>query len=380
MPSQIEFVDLKRQYATIKPEIDAAISAVVNAGAFIGGKAVTDFEQEFAAYCQTAYAVGVANGTDALQLALKAMGIGPGDEVITVSHTFIATVSAIIMVGATPVFAPIDPATYCLEPATLENYITPRTRAIIPVHIYGQPADMDPIMEVARQYNLFVLEDACQAHGAIYKGHRTGSLGHAAAFSFYPGKNLGAYGDGGAVTTNDEALAARIRRLADHGRTGKYEHSIFGYNSRLDAIQAAILGVKLRHLDSWNARRREIAARYTTLLAGTPGIVTPVEAGFARSVYHLYVIRTLQREAVQVALNTAGIGNGIHYPVPVHLQPAWTEKFGPTSDEKALGLIEQYAGQLMSLPMHPDMTDPEVELVAGLVGQALIRPTLAGSR
>jgi dTDP-4-amino-4,6-dideoxygalactose transaminase len=377
MANKVEFVDLKRQYASIKDEIDRAMNAVVSAGAFVGGKAMEDFETEFANYCQTKYAISVANGTDALHLTLRAKGIGPGDEVITVPHTFIASVSAITMVGATVVLADIDPVTYCMSPDGLEALITPRTKAIVPVHIYGQPADMDAIMTIAARHNLFVLEDACQAHGARYRGRRTGSLGHAAAFSFYPGKNLGAYGDGGAVTTNDPELADRIKQLRDHGRLNKYEHSVFAYNSRLDGLQAAVLGVKLRHLDDWNARRRQIAARYTELLAGIPGLVTPVEADYAQSVYHLYVIRTDRRQVLQDALNAAGIGNGIHYPIPIHLQPAWVNTYGSAIGHGAFPLVEQYAGEILSLPMHPNLTDDEVEFVAQVVRQASLQPTEA---
>jgi dTDP-4-amino-4,6-dideoxygalactose transaminase len=378
MTHKIEFVDLKKQYATIKPELDAAMSAVVSAGAFVGGPAVEDFEAEFARYCEVNYAISVANGTDALHLALRALGVGPGDEVITVSHTFIATVSAIIMSGASVALANIDPDTYCLDPADLERCITPRTKAIVPVHIYGQPADMDPIMEIAARHNLYVLEDACQAHGARYKNRRAGSLGHMAAFSFYPGKNLGAYGDGGAITTNDPELAQRARLWRDHGRINKYEHAIFAYNSRLDGLQAAVLGVKLRHLDGWNARRRQLAAKYNQLLAGLPGLVTPVEAPYAESVYHLYVIRTAHREAIQAALNAEGIGHGIHYPIPVHLQPAWASAFGPAVGPGAFPLIEKYATEILSLPMHPDLTGQEVEFVAATVRQAVLNAVEAG--
>ena len=372
MTSSISFVDLQRQYLSIKDEIDAAMRSVVEAGAFVGGAVLDSFEADFARYCGTTDAIGVANGTDALHLALLAMGVGAGDEVITVSHTFIASVSAIVQTGARVVFADIDPDTYCMRPDSIEALITPRTKVILPVHIYGQPADMDAIMDVAARHGLYVLEDACQAHGARYNGRRTGGLGHAAAFSFYPGKNLGAYGDGGAVTTNDPYLARTLRLLRDHGRINKYEHAVFAYNSRLDGLQAAVLGVKLRHLDDWNARRRQIAARYATLLADVPGIVTPVEAEYAQSVFHLYVIRTEQRAEVQAALQAAGIGNGIHYPIPVHLQPAWHD---PAFGKGSFPLIERYADEILSLPMHPDLTDDEVVYVADVVRTAL-RPAL----
>jgi dTDP-4-amino-4,6-dideoxygalactose transaminase len=369
--NRIEFVDLKRQYASIQGEVDAAMRAVVESAAFVGGPAMVAFEADFARYCETEHVISLANGTDALYLALRAIGVGAGDEVITVSHTFIATIAAIAQVGAQPVFADIDPDTYCLDPATLEGFITPRTKAIVPVHIYGQPCDMDPIMAVAERHGLFVLEDACQAHGARYKGRRAGGLGHLAAFSFYPGKNLGAYGDGGALTTNDAELAERVRLLRDHGRVGKYEHTAFGVNSRLDGLQAAVLGVKLRHLDRWNARRRAIAARYDERLAGLPGVTTPHEAAVAESVYHLYVIRTDRRAAVQAALNAEAIGNGIHYPIPVHRQSAWTARFGPVAPTPALALVERYASEILSLPMHPDLTDDEVDFVADVVTAAV---------
>jgi dTDP-4-amino-4,6-dideoxygalactose transaminase len=370
--NKIEFVDLKRQYVSIKAEVDAAVGAVMATGAFIGGAALEQFEEAFAAYCGTKYAIGVANGTDALHLALLALGVGSGDEVITISHTFIATVAAITMTGAKVVLAPIDPATYCMDAAALEDYITPRTKVIVPVHIYGQPADMDAIMAVATRHNLVVLEDACQAHGARYKGRRAGSLGHVAAFSFYPGKNLGAYGDGGAITTDDANLDHQLRLLRDHGRISKYEHAFFAYNSRLDGIQAAVLNVKLQHLDAWNMRRRQLAAQYNQLLAGLPGLVIPTEATFAESVYHLYVIRTNQREALQEALTAHQIASGIHYPVPIHKQPAWLERFGALPPDPTLTLVEDYAAEILSLPMHPDLTDTEVELVAAVVKQNLL--------
>lgn len=374
MTNRVEFVDLKRQYARIKDEVDAAMSAVIHAGAFVGGQAVEEFEKNFARYCETEYAVAVANGTDALHLALLALGVGPGDEVITVSHTFIATVASIVQVGAQPVLADINPDTYGLEPSTLEKYITPRTKAIIPVHIYGHPTDMAPIMEIAERHNLFVLEDACQAHGARYKGQRAGSLGHIAAFSFYPGKNLGAYGDGGAITTNDASLAERVKTLRNHGGINKYQHEVWGYNSRLDGVQAAVLNVKLRYLDEWNARRREIAQLYAKLLANVPDVIVPAEAEWAEPVYHLYVIRTGQRSKLQATLSAEGIATGIHYPIPVHKQPSWIAKFGQlqTSQE----LVEKYADEILSLPMHPDMTDEEVHLVADVIAATVNSPAV----
>ncbi len=289
--AKIPLVDLKAQYASIKPEIDAAIQRVVDNTAFIGGKEVSDFEAAFAAFQQTKRAVGVASGTGALFLALKALGIGAGDEVITTPHTFIASVEPIETLGATTVLVDIDPATFNLDPAKLEAAITPRTKAILPVHLYGQLAPMDAIMEIARRHNLKVVEDAAQAHGAELNGKRAGAWGDAACFSFYPGKNLGAYGDGGAVCTNDEALANEIAKLRDHGRTSKYDHDEIGYGERLDGLQAAMLGAKLPHLDGWNDARRSHAAYYNEALKGIDGIETPREMDGARHIYHIYCLR-----------------------------------------------------------------------------------------
>ncbi|MGB9593666.1 MAG: DegT/DnrJ/EryC1/StrS family aminotransferase, partial [Anaerolineae bacterium] len=294
----VPFVDLKAQYAALKPEIDRAIQAVVDRCDFILGQAVSEFEAEFARFCEVRYAIGVANGTDALRLGLLAAGIGPGDEVITAANTFIATTEAISQTGAAFRLVDVDERTYNLNPALLEEAITPRTRAILPVHLYGQSADMDPILDVARRHNLVVMEDACQAHGARYKGRRAGSMGHLAAFSFYPAKNLGAYGDAGAVVTNDEALARRLDLLRNHGQKSKYEHVMEGYCSRLDTLQAAVLRVKLRYLDAWNARRRQVAAWYNERLADLP-VVRPHVMPDVEHVYHLYVIRTERRDALR---------------------------------------------------------------------------------
>lgn len=367
--SSVKFSDPAGEYAALSGEIDQAIHGVVSSGRFIGGPEVDRFEEEFAAYCHADYSVGVGTGTDALFLTLKAAGIGPGDEVVTVPHTFIATVSAIAQTGATVVFADIDPQSYCLDPRSLEAVITPRTRAVVPVHLYGHPTDMDPLMEIANRHSLFVLEDACQAHGALYKGRRVGSLGHAAAFSFYPSKNLGAFGDGGAVTTNDEQLAANIRLLRDHGRITHHEHMILAHNSRLDALQAAVLRVKLRCLDERNDQRRAVAARYNARLSGVPGLTTPTEAPYARSVYHLYVVRTGCRAAVQGTLDAASIGHGIHYPVAVHRHAAWEIHANATARGQ-FPAIEQLSGEILSLPMHPFLTDDEIDYTCALVSRA----------
>ena len=358
--SPIPLVDLKAQYAALHPDIDAAIARVIASTSFIMGPEVRAFEEAFAAWCQTRYAVGISSGTAAIELTLRALGVGPGDEVITTPFTFIATAEAISATGATPVFADIDPATYNLDPAAVEAAITPRTRALLPVHLYGQPADMEGLAAIARQHSLALIEDAAQAHGAEIDGQRVGSLGHAACFSFYPGKNLGAYGDGGAVTTNDEALAARLRKLRDHGRVSKYVHDEIGYGHRLDALQAAILGAKLPHLDAANAARRRLAKRYDELLADT-GLILPFVPEGVTPVWHLYVVRTPRRDDVLARLKAQGIEVGIHYPLPLHLQPAYRSLgLGPGS----FPVAEAAAQQVLSLPLFPEMTEEQQERVA----------------
>lgn len=356
----IPLVDLRAQYRIIKPEIDAAIERVLANTRFILGKEVQDFEEAFAVYCGARYAIGVASGTAALHLALLACGIGQGDEVITSPFTFIATAEAICHAGARPVFVDIDPVSYNLDPSRIEEAITPRTKAILPVHLYGQPADMDPLLAIARRYDLKVIEDAAQAHGAEYKGQRVGTLGGAACFSFYPGKNLGAYGDGGMVVTNDPQIAERVRMLRDHGRLSKYEHLIVGYGERLDALQAAILGVKLRHLDDWNERRRRIAAQYRELLADG-NIQVPQESKDVRHVYHLFVVRVRDRDATLARLKEAGIGVGVHYPIPLHLQPAFAWLGYREGD---FPNAEQAAREVLSLPIYPEMTVEQMDQVA----------------
>jgi dTDP-4-amino-4,6-dideoxygalactose transaminase len=347
----VPFVDLKAQYQSIAADIDAALDRVISRADFILGEEVEAFEAEFARYCGVRFAVGLDNGTSALELALRAYGVGPGDEVITAANTYIATAFAITSAGALPVFVDMDPDTYTMDVALLEEAITDRTRAIIPVHLYGHPADMDAIMDIARRHDLVVVEDACQAHGAKYKGRRVGSLGHAAAFSFYPAKNLGAYGDAGMLVTNDERADAAVRMLRNHGQCTKYYHLLEGYNHRLDTIQAAVLRVKLRHLDAWNAARREHAQKYNQLL-GHDWVLTPTEAEYAEPVYHLYVICAPHRDELQAYLHSQGIQTGIHYPIPIHKQPAYAHL---AYDKQHYPIAEQRATQILSLPMYPEL-------------------------
>jgi len=359
---KIPLVDLRAQYASIKAEIDQAIQRVVESGRFILGEEVQAFEEEFAAFCNAQYAVGVASGTAALHLALLACGVGPGDEVITTPFTFIATAEAINYTGAKPVFVDIDPQTHNINPRHLEAAITERTRAIIPVHLYGYPADMAPIMEIAQRHDLWVIEDAAQAHGAEYKGQRVGTIGHLSCFSFYPAKNLGAYGDAGAVVTNDATLAEKVRLLRDHGRQEKYVHLMRGFAYRLDALQAAILRVKLRHLEEWNRRRRERAYLYRELLSDIPlKMMPPEETAGTRSVYHMFVVRTSRREEVRAHLRSQGIETGVHYPLPLHLQPAYRDLGYHKGD---LPASEEAAREVLSLPMYPELTREQMEQVA----------------
>ncbi|MBI4786371.1 MAG: DegT/DnrJ/EryC1/StrS family aminotransferase [Chloroflexi bacterium] len=359
----IPLVDLKAQYAGIQPEIDAAIQRVVNNTAFILGKEVAEFEKNFAAFCRVPHCVGTDSGTAALHLALLVLGVKPGDEVITTTHTFIATSEVISLIGAKPVFVDIDPRTYNLDPNLIERAITPRTRAIIPVHLYGQPAEMDPILEIARRHDLRVIEDAAQAHGAEYRGRRAGTMGDIACFSFYPGKNLGAYGDAGALVTNDAALADHARMLRDHGRSEKYAHKLVGYGYRLDALQAAILGAKLPHLDAWNARRRAIAECYDELLTNSD-VITPYVPPHVTPVYHIYCIRHKNRDALQKQLKAHGIDTGIHYPIPLHLQPVYQNLGYKIGD---FPHTEQAASEILSLPMYPELTDEQVRQIVDAI-------------
>lgn len=356
---RIPFVDLAAQYAAIGSEVDESIRRVLGRTDFILGHDVGLFEEEFSSYCEAKFGVGVDSGTSALELALRAFDIGEGDEVITVANSFIATALAISYTGARPVLVDVDPHTYTMDASLLEAAITPRTRAILPVHLYGQPADMDPILEVARRHGLVVIEDACQAHGAYYKGKRVGSLGHAAAFSFYPGKNLGAYGDGGMVVSSDEKVADSIRVLRNYGQREKYTHLVKGFNRRLDTLQAAVLRVKLKYLDGWNQARRQHASRYNGLLANSPASL-PVEASFAQSVYHLYVIRVQDRDTVASHLREQGVATGIHYPIPIHLQPAYADLGYRAGD---FPVTERLSRRILSLPMYAELTPEQLQLV-----------------
>jgi len=364
---RIPLADLAAQYASIKPGIDAAIADVIASTAFVRGKAVKDFEAAFAAYCDATSCVGTGNGTDALYLALRALGVGVGDEVITVSYTFIGTVEGSAMAGATPVFIDVDDETLLMKPDLIEAAITPRTKAIMPVHLYGQPCDMDQIMEIAGRHNLKVVEDAAQAHGATWNGKPAGGLGDVACFSFFPGKNLGAYGDGGAVTSNDSNFIETIRRIANHGRKDKYTHDVIGVNSRLDGLQGAVLGIKLPHMDDWNARRRSRALLYDSLFKDTPVRPLGVAEG-AMPVYHLYVVRVpeAERDRLVKALNDQGIDAAVHYPVPLHLQPPLAG-----SQTTALPVTELAAREVISLPVYPEMTDEDVHRVADTLKDAI---------
>lgn len=354
----IPFVDLKAQYASIKQEVDKAISSVLESCEFTLGSEVAAFEKEFAAYSGASLGIGVNTGTSALHLALLAAGIGPGDEVVTVPFTFVATVAAIHYTGARTVFVDVDPVTFTMDPAALESAITGRTKAIIPVHLYGHPADMDPIVEVARRHGIVVIEDACQAHGAKYKERRVGSIGDMGCFSFYPGKNLGAYGEGGMVVTSNGDHARTIRMLRDWGAERKYHHVLKGYNFRLEGLQGAVLRVKLRHLEAWTEARRSRAARYTRLLAAD--LAVPRAAPWARHVYHIYAIRTRGRATVQSALGAAGVQTGIHYPYPVHLLPAYSDLGYAEGD---FPNSEAAANEVLSLPMYPELTDAQQDRV-----------------
>jgi dTDP-4-amino-4,6-dideoxygalactose transaminase len=358
----IPFVDLKAQYAAIKSEVSAAIEGVLDSCQFTLGPEVAKFEEEFAAYSGARIGVGVNTGTSALHLALLAAGIGAGDEVITVPFTFVATVSAICYTGARPVFVDIDPRTFTMNPAGLEAAITPHTRAIMPVHLYGQTADMDPILAVARKHRLIVIEDAAQAHGAEYKGRRAGSMGDMSCFSFYPGKNLGAYGEGGMVVTDNPEFARTIRMLRDWGAEKKYEHVLKGYNFRLEGLQGAVLRVKLRHLEKWTEARRAAAALYDSLLDGS--VSTPEALPHNRHVYHIYAIRTAERSAWQAALSAEGVQTGIHYPTPIHLLPAHTD-LGYTNGQ--FPHSERAAHEVLSLPMFPELSVEQTEFVSQVV-------------
>lgn len=377
----VPFLDLKVQYKQIEHEVLPMVTEAMTNGAFIGGPQVLGFEKEFAEFCDSKYCAGLNSGTDALRFALMAVGVGPGDEVITVPNTFIATTEAISQSGATPVFVDIDKRTYNMDPQKLEDFLKkrlkpqtsnlkPTLKAVIPVHLYGQPADMDLILDIAQTHNIKVIEDACQAHGALYNNRKVGSFGSVGCFSFYPGKNLGAYGEGGAIVTQDEEIANKIRMIRDHGQAKKYFHDMEGYNGRLDAIQAGVLRIKLRRLSDWNQSRRENAAYYNELLSKIEGITLPVEADFANSVYHLYVILVDDREGLQQFLSDKGIGTGLHYPLPLHLQKAYAH-LGYKNG--SFPVTESVAKKLISLPMFPELTREQIEYVAESIKEFINR-------
>jgi len=360
---RVKFVDLSAQHKTLESEIKDVFNRVLANCSFVLGPEVEKFEKAFASYCQAAHCIAVSNGTAALQLVLQGLGVGPGDEVITVAHTFIATAEAITAAGALPVFVDIDSVSYTLDPTKLEGAITPRTKAIIPVHLYGQPADMDPINAIAAKHGIAIIEDACQAHGTKYKGRRAGSLGRAACFSFYPSKNLGACGEGGAVTTDDAELAKKVRMLRDHGSVRKYEHDFPAYNLRLEGLQGGVLAVKLPHLDGWNENRRALAMRYNELFAGSK-VVSPKQMTYADHVYHLYVVVVEDRETLREALSEQGIENGLHYPIPLHLQKAYADLGYKKGD---FPVSEYVAANHVSLPMYAELPVEHVEHVARAV-------------
>ena len=364
---RVPYLDLKAQYRSIKPEIDAAIGKVLESCQFVLGPEVSEFEKAFAAYCGASECIALNSGTSALHLALLAAGVGPGDEVITTPFTFVASVAAILYAGARPVLVDIDPRSFTLDPSKIEAAITPRTKSLLPVHLYGQSADMDPIMDIARKHSLIVIEDAAQAHGAKYKGRPAGSIGHMACFSFYPGKNLGAYGEGGAVTTANSEYARTIRMLRDWGQDRKYHHLLRGYNYRMEGFQGAVLGVKLRYLEQWTEARRGLVQQYNRLLSDCE-LELPYEMSSARHVYHVYTIRSRERDRLQKVLADEGVQTGIHYPVPVHLQPAYADLgYGPGSFPEA----ETAAKQVLSLPLYPELSMQAVSQVADAVKKFL---------
>jgi dTDP-4-amino-4,6-dideoxygalactose transaminase len=366
---KVPFVDLKKQYECIRDEVAVALQHVLDNTAFSGGRFVEEFERNFASFCECRFAIGVSSGTSALWLALQALGIGRGDEVITVPNSFFATAEAISLCGAVPVFVDVDPVTYTMDPALLEETITPRTKALVPVHLYGQMADMDPILAVARKHGLSVVEDACQAHGALYKGQKAGSMGDAGCFSFYPGKNLGAYGEAGAIVTSNPDLAGRVRALRDHGQSEKYHHSLLGWNARMDGFQGAILSVKLKYLDQWNRARRANARIYNEQLEIEDMLILPQEANYATHVYHIFALLFEERDALLEALKQKDIYCGIHYPVPIHLQEAY-RFLG--YEEGSFPIAEKCAGEILSLPMFPELRAEQIEKVVAEI-RAFIR-------
>ncbi len=371
---KIPLIDLDAQYQALKPEVDEAIQKVLESGTFILGPEVAAFEQEVAEYIGVRHAVGVASGTDALHLSLRALGVGHGDEVLLPAFTFFATAGAVLLTGAKPVLVDIDPDTYCIDVRLLEEKISSRTKAVIPVHLFGHPAEMEAIGEVAEKHGLYVVEDNAQAIGAEYRGRQTGGLGHVGCLSFFPSKNLGAYGDGGMIVTDDSQLAEHVRKLRTHGWSRKYYPEFLGYNSRLDELQAAVLRVKLRHLDSWNEKRRSLAHGYTSRLSGR-GIPTPQEAPGAVSVFHMYVIEVDERQKVIEDLDAAGIGTSVYYPYPLHLVPAWSELSDRAGD---FPMAERAADRSLAIPLYPEMTEPQLDYVADALGSR-VAVTVGGS-
>jgi dTDP-4-amino-4,6-dideoxygalactose transaminase len=361
---KVPFLDLKAQINPIRAEIQQAINEVIDQTAFAGGPFVEKFEKEFAAFCGSKHCVAVGNGTDAIWLALLSLGIAETDEVITAPSTFVATAEAISFAGAEPVFVDIEPDTCNMDPGKIEKAITSRTKAIIPVHLFGQPADMDPILEIARRHNLVVIEDSCQAHGALYKGKKAGTMGVAGCFSFYPGKNLGAFGEAGAVVTDDGELARKIRIYRDHGQPQKYHHDVIGWNARMDGIQGAVLSVKLKCLDRWTEARRDNAKQYDKLLLGVDSIRLPVERDYAKHVYHIYALRDPKRDALITFLNEKGVATGIHYPVPVHMTKAYAYLERKTG---SYPVAELAASEFISLPMYPELTSEQITYVCDCI-------------
>jgi dTDP-4-amino-4,6-dideoxygalactose transaminase len=364
----VPFLDLPAQHASLRRELEEVFARVLGSCAFSGGPEVEAFERAFAAYVGASHCIGVSSGTAALELLLEAHGVGAGDEVIIPAFTFFATAEAVSRVGATPVFVDVEDATALIDPGLVRGAVTPRTKAIIPVHLYGQPADMRPIVALAAEHRLVVIEDSCQAHGASYRGRHAGALAHAAAFSFYPGKNLGACGEAGAVTTDDAAVTAVVRKLRDHGSARKYEHELVGHNHRMDGLQAGFLRVKLAHLEAWNRQRRALATRYRDRLADVPGITFVREPEGAEGVYHLFVIRVAGRDQVQAKLAAAGIGTLIHYPVPVHLQAAYRRPDVPVG---SFPVSERIAAEVLSLPMFPELTEAQLQHVTDTLARIL---------
>lgn len=365
---KVPFMDLASLHSPIQKDIEREISKLASSSSFILGPAVERFENNFAAYCETGHAVGCNSGTSAIHMALCALGIGPGDEVITVSHTFVGTVWGILYCGAKPVFVDINSDTMNIDVAKVEAQVNGRTKAILPVHLYGQPVDMDPLMAIARKHGLYVIEDAAQAHGARYKGRRVGSLGDIACFSFYPGKNLGAWGEAGAVVTADRKLAERLKRIRDHGQPRRYCHSDLGFNYRMDAIQAAVLDVKLRHLDAWNERRAELSGLYHDRLSGVQGLRLPIHGQDAQVVHHLFVIRHVDRDVIGKRMEEAGVSTGLHYPIPVHKQPAIC---GVIDDKHVMEETDHAAATCLSLPLHPTLSDSQLDYVSNTLVAAI---------